>query len=443
LSKNWKTLVALLSSQQCIAALIHFLRKLESPLITSTLCRWFLENEAIADENHRFQLFYSLVHCLPENHRKCLELISSGLDFGCPVKGLGGALLGLPVGHFAGECFVQNFLCIPLCFSPSYVNTTPFEGNLVVASCKVEHVLNVVVDPYYSSLKDAQFLNVVAEMYEYIWPSPDAVVLACGHQLRRFMRPEVWAIDARNRLMMFLRAFVAGVDGSLTKSNVFAKNWSWLLQLLSHAKNLGQEGDKNIPQAFLDSVKFLCTFKFKTFRPDPPVERHHDVEDDFLVNSDPKIVAATLRRFFLEPFQDVTTREMCKNRFLKADTAPHFGELVKRFNGLQNWVIDWVLEAEQAKDRGARLTFVIRCAHHCVKINNFHAGLALYFGVSDPAIGRLSKSWKFVPPKVNNYLTHLKSLADPSVIFFPQLFIFLILIFFYCFLSTIIYFCKY
>ncbi len=253
-AKNWTSFVPLCSYQDSIDLLVHALRTLEAPLVTSELCRWVLEVEMGGDDEHRFQLFYSLVNCLPSSNRSMLMHLKDGLA-GFPsvmALQLGPALLGLPASMPSGQVFVKFLVAFP----GWAVQAEPVEpGSWVVGSCALGKILGLVVDQYYCAMLEPDFSFLVADMHGYVWPSPEAAVLNMGEVLRRFMRPGAWALEARSRLVSFLLEFVRRLgrsDPPLRNSERWRKNWTWLTQLLSHPLNIGGE---DAPQTMKDGVR--------------------------------------------------------------------------------------------------------------------------------------------------------------------------------------------
>jgi hypothetical protein len=133
-----------------------------------------------------------------------------------------------------------------------------------------------------------------------------------------------------------------------------------------------------------------------------------------LEEQSPKAAARAIRRLYLVPFCALSLSHLVKQRWMTAAASPPFAELVTMFNGLQSWAVSWILESPRPKERGNRIVWIIKCAHHCKKYNNLHATMALFLACSDPAIARLAKSWLHVPGKAQGYLADLKLLADPK-----------------------------
>jgi hypothetical protein len=112
---DWASVLAQFSYQDCIDVLVQVLRGVEGAVLTAELCKWFLDTELIQDDEHRFQLFFSLLHCLPASNRSLVMLLSEGLS-GFPSVAaltLGPALLGLPPALPSGHAFVKFLVGLP------------------------------------------------------------------------------------------------------------------------------------------------------------------------------------------------------------------------------------------------------------------------------------------------------------------------------------------
>ncbi len=267
-----------------------------------------------------------------------------------------------------------------------------------------------MIDPLYPTL--------LADMNLYFWSSPEACLLSVGEQVRRFMRPGAWAVDARARLVAFVVLLVErwlASTPAFVPNGAFRKNWTWLLQLLVHPLNIG--GD-DVPSTMRESVRGLASTLFAESddvlsRASGFDERGASMETP-LEEQSPKAAARALRRLFLSSYCNLSLSHMVKQRWMTAALSPPFADLVTMFNGLQSWAVSWILESPKPKERGARIAWIIRCAHHCKKLNNLHATIALFLASSDPAISRLAKSWAHVSSKAQGYLGDLKLLADPK-----------------------------
>lgn len=66
---GWLNVVPLCAYQDCIDVLAFLLRSIEGALVTQECVKWFLDTDLIQDDEHRFQLFFSLLHCLPPVNR--------------------------------------------------------------------------------------------------------------------------------------------------------------------------------------------------------------------------------------------------------------------------------------------------------------------------------------------------------------------------------------
>ncbi len=133
-----------------------------------------------------------------------------------------------------------------------------------------------------------------------------------------------------------------------------------------------------------------------------------------LEEMNPKAAASAIRRMFLKPFAALSLSHLIKQRWMTPALSPPFAHLVMLFNGLQSWAVSWILEHVRPKDRATNLMWILKCAHHCKKQNNFHAAMALFLAAGDPAISRLTRTWKEVSSKGQTYLSELKALADPK-----------------------------
>jgi hypothetical protein len=413
--KNWGPTVPCCAYQDCIDLLVHALRSFDSPLITTELCRWVLEAEKVVEEEHRFQLMGSLLYVLPASNRALVMQLVEGLA-GFPsvmALQLGPPLLGLPQSMPSGHTFVKFLVAL----SARPVQMEPAEpGSWQVGSCALGKVLGLVVDQYYCGMIEPGFGTLVADMHAYIWPSPEAAILAAGEALRRFMRPEPWAIEARCRLVSYVGELVRRLgrcEPPLRSNRKWKDNWTWLLQLLVHPLNVDGE---DVPQSHRDNVKALVNFMLPPDDPAraPPLTVDQGSMEQPLVETSPKMVAKVIMRLLLTPFQLLSVSHLIKQRWMTPALSPPFAHLVSLFNGLQSWAVSWILEPLRAKDRALHLTWILKCAHHCKKTSNFHAAMALYLAASDPAIARLSKTWREVTSKGQVYLADLKALADPK-----------------------------
>ena len=414
-AKNWQAMIPFCSYQDCIDLLVHALRSLDASLVTPELCRWATEAEMVADEEHRFQLLFSLINVLPPANRAMMMQLTEGLA-GFPsvmALQLGPALLGLPASMPSGHALVKFLVALPAWAS----QVEPCEpGSWQVGSCPLGKVLGLVADPYYCGMIEPGFGTLVADMHAYMWPSPEAAVLAIGEALRRFMRPGAWAVEARCRLVVFATEFVRRLgrcDPPLRSNRKWKDNWAWLLQLLVHPLNV--EGE-DVPQSHRDNVKALVNFMLppdEIVRP-PPLNVSPGSMEQPLLETSPKAVAKVIQRLLLTPFGLLSVSHLIKQRWMTPALSPPFAHLVSLFNGLQSWAVSWILEPARSKDRSAHLTWVLKCAHHCKKTNNLHAAMALFLAASDPAISRLARTWKDVPSKGQAYLAELKALADPK-----------------------------
>jgi hypothetical protein len=76
------------------------------------------------------------------------------------------------------------------------------------------------------------------------------------------------------------------------------------------------------------------------------------------------------------------------------------GVLSGFFNILTKAVISEILSEAKLEKRRTALIYAISLGHELYNLNNFHAFLAVYCGITDSAIRRLSKTWVNIPPKI-------------------------------------------
>ena len=428
--KQWQNVVFSLTVDECLEVLCHFLRELSRPLLTMELCKWFMEAEAISDEEFQFYLFHSLVDCLPVVNRSMLQYVLESVPlYNSPLFPraliLGPALLGLPQNLPGGKAFLASMRS-PHAIDTVFLNKGRDRRNnsnadkaadlttrAIIACCTPNAVLYLLCDPYYSSLVEGNFADLLLQMHEYIWPSPTEMLDAFIPFFQKMLIPQGWAIDARRRLLSFLKNLLPLLDADIFSQDNWRSKWSSVSALLMDDLNFIQDAD--FPSSIPEDIHTISTFV-------PRPVKYVNINTLYtstsgmgpLLQMSPENVAKALRRFFLQPFTALSWKHIIKQRWMEASQSPPFADLVSSFNGLQSWAVSWILEAEEAKDRANHLVFIIKCAHHCVKLNNFHAALALFFGTSDPAISRLTKTWAKVGSKPQGYFNDLSSLADPK-----------------------------
>ncbi len=130
---GWLNVLSQCAYQDCIDVLAHLLRTVDGALVTAECVKWFLDMDLVADEEHRFQLFFSLLHCLPPQNRAWCMMLSEGFaEFpSVAALSLGPALLGLHPALPSGLIFRYVHLRIYIFFLFSFLSGHAFVKFLV------------------------------------------------------------------------------------------------------------------------------------------------------------------------------------------------------------------------------------------------------------------------------------------------------------------------
>jgi hypothetical protein len=426
---NWAEAMKSLSLAEAVEVICHFLSSLKQPLLTIELCRWFQDTDAVQDAKFRLRLLCSLIHCLPKPNRVGLSLLVAALPRSGDVavmQPLFPALLGLPLGAGSnGQGIFTSLLsegAWDLIFSQSQPNYRmaeepavdsaggPSERLGVVLATLASDALDLLCDPYYTAIIEESFPDMLAHMHSYVWKEEADALLAVNLQLRRFLRPVPWMLECRLKLLCFVKSLVQSAAQAVFSQATWGQRWSELMVLISF--DLANKMPQDSPSALPATARWLLGFQPVVGPANGGVTILAGTTSLNVLEHSPELVASALQRFFLGPFSALSWCHLVRQRWLDAAASPPFAQLVSCFNGLHAWGVLWVLEADQERQRATRVAFLLKCAHYCRKQLNFHAAFALFFACSDPAVARLSRSWKAVPSKALSYFAELRALGD-------------------------------
>lgn len=433
---SWYELMSRMSLSECVEVMGHFLRSLKQPLLTSELARWFHDVDPITETRHQLRLLTSLVHCLPRPNRACLRMILSALPrdaSSLPVLApLGSAMLGaapssgtVMQGVLAAMLTDEATDLIFLNRSPLFktvvtedVLGTPYSDRMgVVASCTPAGALDLLCDPYYTAIIESDYVDLLPRMHTYVFVSEPDCLVAVNMHLRRFLGTASWQLDARLRLLVFVKNLVPHVLPTVLSSPAWTQRWTELCTLVTY------DVSRMMPQTcnpmLRGTAHWILTFNAAaTVAAAAGTATAASTSSPSiggggpLLEQSPELVALSLQRLFVKQFAGLNWIHLVQQRWQEAATSPPFAELVRSFNSLQQFCVNWILEPEQPKERAAHLSFVVKVANCCRKQNNFHAAFALFFVCTDPAIARLARTWKLVSSKVQGHLAKLKALSE-------------------------------
>ena len=131
-----------------------------------------------------------------------------------------------------------------------------------------------------------------------------------------------------------------------------------------------------------------------------------------LLDLSPRVLAnsITLRDFQL--FQKIPTTSYIEN-LLKEDTP----ELIQ-FENVNNtelfWVVWSILQEQKPERRAKVIKYFLQLAQAFRNLKNLNSFFNVVFGLGNPVISRLKKTWEFVPQKWQKTLKDFEKFLDPS-----------------------------
>lgn len=97
----------------------------------------------------------------------------------------------------------------------------------------------------------------------------------------------------------------------------------------------------------------------------------------------------------------------------KDQLCPNINAFIRHVNQVGDWVKTLVLEHDDAKKRGAVLTFFIQLVDACLALRNFSDAFALGAALQATTLERLAKTWKLVSEDLTAQWAKLKAVLDP------------------------------
>ncbi|XP_062895306.1 rap guanine nucleotide exchange factor 3-like isoform X4 [Mobula hypostoma] len=95
-------------------------------------------------------------------------------------------------------------------------------------------------------------------------------------------------------------------------------------------------------------------------------------------------------------------------------TVSNLQRYLGRFNQIQFWTASELCLCADLGRRAALLKKIIKVAASCKELKNMNTFFALMFGLSNPAVRRLSQTWERLPGKVRRMFHEMERLLDPS-----------------------------
>ncbi|XP_071588591.1 rap guanine nucleotide exchange factor 3-like isoform X2 [Heliangelus exortis] len=95
-------------------------------------------------------------------------------------------------------------------------------------------------------------------------------------------------------------------------------------------------------------------------------------------------------------------------------TTANLERVLRRFNHLQFWVVTELCLCPELPPRAQLLRKFIKLAAHLKEQRNLNSFFAVMFGISNPAVSRLAKTWERLPHKIRKLHTAMERMLDPS-----------------------------
>jgi ankyrin repeat protein len=97
----------------------------------------------------------------------------------------------------------------------------------------------------------------------------------------------------------------------------------------------------------------------------------------------------------------------------KDELCPNINALIRHINRVGDWAKSLVLSSDDAKKRGAAISFIIAVMDACLRMRNFSDVMGLSTALQSTSLERLAKSWRFVTEESNTLLKQVKDAMDP------------------------------
>ncbi len=97
----------------------------------------------------------------------------------------------------------------------------------------------------------------------------------------------------------------------------------------------------------------------------------------------------------------------------KDELCPNINALIRHINRVGDWAKSLVLSSDDAKKRGAAISFVIAVMDACLRMRNFSDVMGLSTALQSTSLERLAKSWRFVTEESTEALKRVKEAMDP------------------------------
>lgn len=131
-----------------------------------------------------------------------------------------------------------------------------------------------------------------------------------------------------------------------------------------------------------------------------------------LLSFQPEALAEHLATFEFNIFRSIASVDCLTSASRR--NCKEIQQLIQRFNCVSLWVATEIVKETVAKRRVAVIKTMVAVAEHSLRINSFNTLLEIVAGLSLGPVERLRKTWKAVPKRCLESLSHMETLLDGS-----------------------------
>ncbi|KAJ5073248.1 guanine nucleotide exchange factor [Anaeramoeba ignava] len=226
-------------------------------------------------------------------------------------------------------------------------------------------------------------------------------------------------IPTRKNAIQFLKSWIK------TNPTPFISNKALLTQteklVNDHIKSISQEEANSINELLAKNKKLLdpfihdSAFNLDQLPKSILPENLHNIK---MIDIDPEEFARQLSLFFSLAFNSIQIPELLHQKWVSEilirEEAENIYKCFYVFNSIQSWVIQSILNNEDAKIRANYISHSIQIAHRCFELNNFYALFAIMSGLQSDSIFRLRNSWEHVSVEQKRQFDKLTTVVNPA-----------------------------
>ena len=161
---------------------------------------------------------------------------------------------------------------------------------------------------------------------------------------------------------------------------------------------------------------------------DPELTRKFSVHLPFILAFDSEILAQQFTLIEKDALNEIDWKELIdmewKNatnndsrswvQFLRNTDARGVEVVIARFNIMVKWAISEIVLTQDIEERARCIIKYIHIANHCRRYRNFATMGQITIALSSNEVGRLSKTWRLLPPQDMKAFKELEQLVSPT-----------------------------